>query len=188
MTLWELRYDSLLRLTIILFDWTTGTGSSLGRPQSTAGSSYIFCCSSTRTKFPNAASLSQCLVFYKMSSCHVTESWNEPIAIVGFSFQFPGGGDTAESFWEALVERRSTAHEASKERYSADSLCHPDISRHRALAFRGGHFLTHDVAKFDAPSFNISDTEAATLDPQQRGLLETSYRSLENGMSISYLY
>jgi hypothetical protein len=34
------------------------------------------------------------------------------------------------------------------------------------LAFRGGHFLTHDIAKFDAPFFNISDTEVAALDPQ----------------------
>ena len=48
---------------------------------------------------------------------------------------------------------------------------------------RGGNFLTGDLAAFDAPFFSISQTEAACIDPQQRILLETSYRALENGTS-----
>lgn len=105
----------------------------------------------------------------------------EPVAIVGLSFEFPGGCDTPDAFWQALNDRRNTASEAPKDRYSADSLWHPDGSRRGTVAFRGGHYLTRDLAKFDAPFFNISDTEAAALDPQQRGLLETTFRALENG-------
>lgn len=108
----------------------------------------------------------------------------EPIAIVGLSFQFPGGCDTTEAFWQALVERRNTATEAPTDRYSAESLWHPDTSRRGTVGFRGGHFLTRDIAKFDAPFFSISDTEAAALDPQQRGLLETTFRALENGRRL----
>ena len=36
---------------------------------------------------------------------------------------------------------------------------------------------------FDAPFFSITPEEAACLDPQQRGMLEISYRALENGQS-----
>ena len=50
---------------------------------------------------------------------------------------------------------------------------------------RGGNFLTGDLAAFDAPFFSISPAEAACIDPQQRILLETSYRALENGESQS---
>jgi acyl transferase domain-containing protein len=109
----------------------------------------------------------------------------EPIAIVGFSFKFPGGCETADAFWQTLIEKRTTSSDAPAERYSADSLFHPDTSRRGTVAFRGGHFLSSDVSKFDAPFFSISDTEAAALDPQQRLLLETTFRALENGKHIS---
>lgn len=53
------------------------------------------------------------------------------------------------------------------------------------IPLRGGHFLQDDIAAFDAPFFSISPAEAAAMDPQQRMLLETSYRALENGMSLA---
>ena len=46
--------------------------------------------------------------------------------------------------------------------------------------------MTGDLAAFDAPFFSIPPAEAACIDPQQRILLETSYRALENGKSQSY--
>ena len=46
------------------------------------------------------------------------------------------------------------------------------------------HFLQEDISKFDAPFFSITPAEAACMDPQQRGLLETVYRALENGESL----
>ncbi|KAF2728283.1 reducing type I polyketide synthase [Polyplosphaeria fusca] len=101
------------------------------------------------------------------------------IAIVGMSFKFPGGLESEDAFWEALLEKRNTATEFPKDRLSADGAFHPQ-NRKGTIPLRGGHFLTSDIARFDAPFFSISDTEAASLDPQQRGLLETTYRALEN--------
>ena len=43
------------------------------------------------------------------------------------------------------------------------------------------HFIEEDIAAFDAPFFSMTPAEAAAVDPQQRGLLETAYRALENG-------
>ena len=51
------------------------------------------------------------------------------------------------------------------------------------MPVRGGHFLKENLAAFDAPFFSIASAEAASMDPQQRGLLETTYRALENGIS-----
>jgi hypothetical protein len=51
----------------------------------------------------------------------------EPIAIIGFSLKGPGDADTVESFWEMMMEARSTASEFPKERlnhaahYSTDT-------------------------------------------------------------------
>ena len=47
---------------------------------------------------------------------------------------------------------------------------------------RGGHFIEEDLGAFDAPFFSITAAEAECMDPQQRWLLETSYRAFENGM------
>jgi acyl transferase domain-containing protein len=53
-------------------------------------------------------------------------------------------------------------------------------------AVQGGHFLTEDAALFDAPFFNITRSELAALDPQQRLVLENVYHALENaGLSLS---
>ena len=49
------------------------------------------------------------------------------------------------------------------------------------ISVRGGNFIAQDIAAFDAPFFAISTADAAVMDPQQRGLLEYTYKALENG-------
>lgn len=51
----------------------------------------------------------------------------------------------------------------------------------RKISTRQAHFLKEDVRAFDAPFFSIPPLEAATMDPQHRGLLEATYHALENG-------
>ena len=45
---------------------------------------------------------------------------------------------------------------------------------------RGAHFLRQDVAAFDANFFNINQTEALAMDPQQRIMLEIAYEAFES--------
>jgi acyl transferase domain-containing protein len=47
--------------------------------------------------------------------------------------------------------------------------------------------MIEDPALFDAPFFSVTKSEALTLDPQQRLLMENVYQALENGR-LSYLY
>lgn len=45
---------------------------------------------------------------------------------------------------------------------------------------RAGHFIDEDMAAFDASFFSISPTEAISMDPMQRMLLEVVYEAMEN--------
>ena len=123
----------------------------------------------------------------------------EPIAVTGFSLRMPQDAEDPQAFWQLLEEKKCTMTEWPKDRMNIDAFYHPDHDRHdtvRPCQFippyqmlkhfgqiyaRGGHFLRGDLASFDAPFFSISGNEAAAMDPQQRILLETSYRALENG-------
>ncbi|KAK4203182.1 polyketide synthase [Triangularia verruculosa] len=65
-------------------------------------------------------------------------------------------------------------------RTNIESFYKPGSGIKNTLYSRGGYFMKGDPAAFDAPFFSITAKEAAAMDPQQRWLLETSYRALEN--------
>ncbi|EMD90232.1 hypothetical protein COCC4DRAFT_126629 [Bipolaris maydis ATCC 48331] len=104
----------------------------------------------------------------------------EPIAVVGFGFKFPQDVTNAETLWKLLIERRSTMTEIPKNRWNIDGFYKENGHRPGTVKNRGGHFLSDDPARFDAPFFSIQPAEAECMDPQQRLLLETSYHALEN--------
>ncbi|RFU25040.1 hypothetical protein B7463_g11292, partial [Scytalidium lignicola] len=105
---------------------------------------------------------------------------DEPIAIIGLDARLPGDGDTAENFYNSLLAGRSARTEVPLERYNAEAFWHPDAERSGSTRTRHGHFLKGSVAAFDAPFFSITPTEAKSMDPQQRGMLESVYKALEN--------
>ncbi|KZL64051.1 polyketide synthase [Colletotrichum incanum] len=104
----------------------------------------------------------------------------EPIAIVGVSARLPGDSDTPERFFDSLLAGRSARTEVPRERYNADAFWHPNADRSGATRVRHGHFLKGSISAFDAPFFSITPTEARSIDPQQRGMLESVYKALEN--------
>ncbi|KAG8162931.1 hypothetical protein KVR01_007409 [Diaporthe batatas] len=88
---------------------------------------------------------------------------DDDIAIIGFSLKLPGEATSAENFWNMLLAGRSAASE-----------------------FPANRLNLNDIDRFDAPFFSISPAEAACMEPQQRHMLETSYRALENaGITVS---
>ncbi|KAJ5672272.1 hypothetical protein N7507_001399 [Penicillium longicatenatum] len=105
---------------------------------------------------------------------------NVPIAVIGMSFRFPRGLESAESFWEALSEGRSAWSSFPESRLHFDGVYDPDEERLNGFPVKGAHFVDGDVAAFDAPFFTIGPGEAAEIDPQSRILLETTYHALEN--------
>ncbi|PVI01618.1 hypothetical protein DM02DRAFT_590921 [Periconia macrospinosa] len=104
----------------------------------------------------------------------------EPIAVIGFSFKLPGGAEDESSLWAMLQEARNVMKEYPPERVNLDTFYSAEMSRNNTLYSKGAHFLEEDPAVFDAPFFMITKAEAASMDPQQRKLLEVAYHALEN--------
>ncbi|KAF3057128.1 Lovastatin diketide synthase LovF [Daldinia childiae] len=101
------------------------------------------------------------------------------IAIIGLSFLLPEANST-ESFWDLLISGKCVASEFPPER-----LCN---SRHHdggndgtgTIRPQKASFIRRNISSFDARFFMMTSEEAAAMDPQQRILLETTYRALEN--------
>ncbi|KAL9608149.1 MAG: hypothetical protein Q9167_007001 [Letrouitia subvulpina] len=109
----------------------------------------------------------------------VGEAAVEDVAVVGFWLEFPQDDPSPERFWDLLMEGRCVSREIPSDRINVDAF-HCTGNRQENLPFRGGHFLRRDLGAFDAPFFSIIPAEVAGMDPQQRVLLETAYRALEN--------
>ncbi|KAK1140308.1 Type I Iterative Polyketide synthase (PKS) [Aspergillus melleus] len=104
----------------------------------------------------------------------------EAIAVTGFSLRFPQDATSPQKLWEVIQEARSVVSEVPPDRFNINGFHHPNASRNDTINSRGGHFLKENVAAFDAPFFSMNPSEVESMDPQQRGLLETTYRALEN--------
>jgi phthiocerol/phenolphthiocerol synthesis type-I polyketide synthase C len=109
----------------------------------------------------------------------VTRRADEPIAIIGMAFRFPGDLNDEHSLWQALREGRDVVSEVGPDRWATDRLLHPKRSEPgRSITFAAG--VLSRIDEFDAAFFGISPREAAWLDPQQRLLLELAWESTEN--------
>ena len=104
-------------------------------------------------------------------------SW-QPIAIVGMACRFPGGPDL-ETFWRLLDSGQTAVTEGTPgSGVGRIGQLFPD-GPVEWPACRYGAFVD-DIDQFDAEFFRISPLEAQLLDPQQRMMLETCWRALED--------
>ena len=101
----------------------------------------------------------------------------QPIAIVGMACRFPGAGDL-EAFWR-LLEAGGNAVTEGVPGSGVGRVGDLFGDAVESEACRFGAFVD-GIDQFDAPFFRISPIEAQLLDPQQRLMLETSWRALED--------
>ncbi len=101
----------------------------------------------------------------------------QPVAIVGMACRFPGAGGL-EAFWRLLEEGGNAVSEGVPgSGVGRVGELFGDAVESEACRF--GAFVD-GIDQFDAPFFRISPVEADLLDPQQRLMLETSWRALED--------
>ncbi len=99
------------------------------------------------------------------------------VAIVGLSCRLPDA-PTPQLFWQNLLAKKSSIAEIPASRwdsaaaYSASPAAGKSISKWAALI--------EDIACFDAQFFNIRPEEARLIDPQERLLLQETYKALQD--------
>lgn len=101
-----------------------------------------------------------------------------PIAIIGMACRLPGGIDSPDQLWEALLRGDDLVTEIPPDRWDADQYYDPEPGVPGRSVCKWGAFLD-DVAGFDPEFFGINEREAAAMDPQHRLLLETSWEAME---------
>ncbi len=103
----------------------------------------------------------------------------EPLAIVGIGCRFPGGGESAESFWNLLCSEVDATRTVPETRWHGARYHDPSPGKAGKIVTRRGGFLS-EIDQFDPQFFGISPREAHSLDPQQRLLLQATWEALED--------
>jgi acyl transferase domain-containing protein/acyl carrier protein len=103
----------------------------------------------------------------------------EPIAVIGLSCYLPGGIEHPDAFWQSLSDQKNEVTSLPDERWSTDDLVNATQQQPGKMISDQGGFIRHHE-HFDAGFFGISPREAATMDPQQRLVLKSSWRALEH--------
>ncbi|MCA0456386.1 MAG: type I polyketide synthase [Chloroflexi bacterium] len=97
---------------------------------------------------------------------------HEPIAIVGMACRFPGGANSPDKYWELLHNGVDAVREVPANRWDMSE--YADLN----IAWWGG--FIDNIDQFDPQFFGITPREAASMDPQQRLVLEVGWEALEN--------
>lgn len=99
------------------------------------------------------------------------------VAIIGAASRFPG--TTQATLWDDLLAGKDMVTEVADDRWSKESLSHPD-KKAPGMSYSFAAGSLGDITGFDPAFFGISPREAASMDPQQRMLLELSWEAIEH--------
>lgn len=100
-------------------------------------------------------------------------------AVIGMACRLPGGIDSPQRLWEALLRGDDFVGEIPPERWDADLFYDPEPGVPGRSVSRWGAFLD-DVGGFDCDFFGMTEREATAIDPQHRLLLEVSWDAIEH--------
>jgi polyketide synthase PksN len=106
------------------------------------------------------------------------QNLNQPVAIVGISGAMPESEDLDE-FWNNIQQGKDLISEIPKDRWDWEEIYGDPMVEPNKTKVKWGGFMK-EVDKFDSLFFGISPREAELMDPQQRILLETVWKVIED--------
>ncbi|MBO0798972.1 MAG: enoyl-CoA hydratase/isomerase family protein, partial [Blastocatellia bacterium] len=102
----------------------------------------------------------------------------QPIAVIGMAGQFPQA-KKLEEFWQNIAQGRNCITEVPSHRWNVDAYYQAgDAAPGKTNSRWAGLLDEYDL--FDPLFFEISPTEAESMDPQQRLFLQACWHSIEN--------
>ncbi|QNI06776.1 type I polyketide synthase [Mycobacterium kubicae] len=102
-----------------------------------------------------------------------------PVAVIGLACRLPGGINSPEQLWQALLRGDDFVTEVPLERWDVDEYYDPEPGVPGRSHCKWGAFLDN-IGDFDPDFFGISEKEATAMDPQHRLVLETSWEAMEH--------
>ena len=102
-----------------------------------------------------------------------------PVAVIGMACRLPGGVDSPQGLWDALLAGSDFVGDIPADRWDADAYYDPEPGVPGRSVTRWGAFLD-DVGGFDCDFFGMTEREAIMIDPQHRLLLESSWDAFEH--------
>jgi acyl transferase domain-containing protein/acyl carrier protein len=99
------------------------------------------------------------------------EATVEPIAIIGAGCRFPGKSTSLDAYWDLLRNGVDAVTEIPKSRWEPFGVPEGSAVWHAGLV--------EHIDEFDPRFFGISAREAASMDPQQRMILEVAWEAIE---------
>lgn len=100
------------------------------------------------------------------------------VEIIGRAVRAPGA-DTPEQLFDLLRQRRCMITQVPADRWDQSRYWHPEIgTRGKTYSFAAG--IIDDCFSFDPGVFGLSQREAQMMDPQQRMILQLTWRALES--------
>ncbi|MFD0727084.1 beta-ketoacyl synthase N-terminal-like domain-containing protein [Lysobacter brunescens] len=114
----------------------------------------------------------------KRSARRSTSIGNDAIAVIGIAGQFPRA-KTLDAFWRNIAGAKECidlvpAQRFDIERYFSEDISVPGTTNSRWMG------VLDDCDAFDPLFFNIAPTEAESMDPQQRLMLQNCWHAIEN--------
>ncbi|KAF3703762.1 putative polyketide synthase 1 [Channa argus] len=105
------------------------------------------------------------------------EDPEDGIAVIGIGCNFPGG-DTLENFWRILLEGKNCVVDIPAERFDTKLWYDADDKPGKTQTTKAA--LIEGFNEFDHKFFGITEAEADFMDPQQKLLLQCTFRALED--------
>jgi polyketide synthase 5 len=102
-----------------------------------------------------------------------------PVAVIGMACRLPGGINSPDLFWDALLRGDDLVTEIPGDRWDVDYYYDPEPGVPGRSVCKWGSFLDN-VGDFDPEFFGITEKEATAMDPQHRLLLETAWEAMEH--------